>query len=178
MRIQFGTVDGLVNIDQQNILCLVKAIEEFSKQNGPNLAKSKKLSYGSAFQRFVDPVWNDGTKTRTFNISDIDTPVYTKSGKEQSPSRVTFCKKMGLLVIDDKKNLFELTPLGKAFLNKDITLQEYAFILISKNGVFKDGIYDDNVFNVIAEYFTSQPTISVQLLEDYISKNTALSFLK
>lgn len=166
MKIQFGTVDGLVNITPKNIWCFVNAIKEFLKQNGPELAKNNSIAYGTAFQRFVDPVWNDNT--RSFNISDINTPVYTTNGNEQSPARITYCKKMGLLDIDEKNGIFKLTPLGEAFVNKEITPQEYAFILISKMGVFSDGNYIDNVLNVLAEYFKSQPTISESLLKDYI----------
>ncbi len=175
MKIQFGTVDGLVNITQENIWCFVNAIKEFMKQNGPELAKKNSIAYGTAFQRFVDPVWNDSA--RPFNISDINTPVYTTNGNEQSPARITFCKKMGLLEIDEKNGIFKLTPLGEAFVNKEITLQEYAFILISKMGVFSDGNYIDNVLNVIAEYFKSQPTISDSLLEDYILNKYSITKL-
>ena len=166
MAIQFGTVDGLVNISEQTILLFVKAINEFILQGGPTYAKSKGLAYGTAFQRFVDPVYNDNTAP--FDLQSILTPVYTKSGKEQSPARITFCKKMGLLEIDEPKDIFKLTPLGHEILNNEITIEEYAFILLTKMGVFKDGVYCDNVFYIISSYFQTNSKISPSLFEQYI----------
>ena len=166
MAIQFGTVDGLVNISEQTILLFVKAINEFILQGGPTYAKSKGLAYGTAFQRFVDPVYNDNTAP--FDLQSILTPVYTKSGKEQSPARITFCKKMGLLEIDEPKDIFKLTPLGHEILNNEITIEEYAFILLTKMGVLKDGVYCDNVFYIISSYFQTNSKISPSLFEQYI----------
>ena len=62
MAIQFGTVDGLVNITKDSIFCFVKGIDEFVRQGGPAYAKLKEISFGTAFQRFVDPVYNDKVK--------------------------------------------------------------------------------------------------------------------
>jgi hypothetical protein len=143
MAIQFGTVDGLVNITKGSILCFVKGIDEFVSQGGPAFAKNNEVSYGTAFQRFVEPVYAD--KSNQFTLTSINTPVLTRSGAEQSPARGTFCKKMGLLKVDEPNDLFELTPLGRAILNNDITIQEYAFILLSKMGIYKDDNYVDAI---------------------------------
>ena len=166
MAIQFGTVDGLVNITNKSIQCFAKGIEEFVSQNGPYYAQQQGVSYGTAFQRFVDPVYN-GTKT-SYDVGSIKHPVKTKSGAEQSPARGTFCKKMGLLKIDESTDLFDITPLGKAIIDNDITIKEYAFILLSKMGVFKDGEYVDNLLSSIFKYFQYNPTISQNLLDEYI----------
>lgn len=168
MAIQFGTVDGLVNITKESIRCFVKGIDEFVIQGGPSIANKEGVSYGTAFQRFIDPVYN-GTK-ETYDIGLIKYSVKTKSGAEQSPARGTFCKKMGLLKIDEPIDIFEITPLGKAILNDDITIKEYAFILLSKMGVFKDGEYVDNLLSSVFKYFQSKPTVSQSLLEEYIKK--------
>ena len=95
MAIQFGTVDGLVNITPDTIKCFTQGIQEFVSQGGPSYAKREGVSYGTAFQRFIDPVYTD--KDKAFSLASIDLPVRTKSGAEQSPARATFCKKMGLL---------------------------------------------------------------------------------
>ncbi len=169
MAIQFGTVDGLVNITKKPILCFVKGIDEFVTQGGPNYAKGKGISFGAAFQRYIEPVYEDETKSYT--LSSIDVPVYTSSGAEQSPARITFCKKMGLLKINESSDLFEFTPLGKAILDDEITIEEYAFILLSKMGVFKDGVYADNLLNIISLYFQSNAIISQSSLKDFITNS-------
>lgn len=173
MAIQFGTVDGLVNITESTIQCFVKAIHEFSLQGGPANAKKQGISYGTAFQRFVDPVYTG--RSNIFVVNNITTPVYTQGGKEQSPSRGTYCKKMGLLEMDESKEIFNITSLGNAILNKDLTTKEYALILLSKMGVFKDGVYIDNVFCVLSSYFHSNPVISLSLLEKYIKNRYNVS---
>ena len=166
MAIQFGTVDGLVNISSDTILCFARGIHEFIAQGGPAYASRQELSYGTAFQRFIEPVYTD--RTKTYTISSINNSVLTRSGSEQSPARGTFCKKMGLLKIDEALGLFEITPLGKAIIDNEITIKEYAFILLSKMGVFKDGVYVGNLLNVISIYFQSHATISQNLLGEYI----------
>ena len=168
MAIQFGTVDGLVNVSNETILCFTKGIEEFEKQGGPAYASSKGISYGTAFQRFIEPVYAD--RTKPYTLSSINQPVLTRSGDEQSPARVTFCKKMGLLKADEPSNIFNITPLGKAVLDKDITIKEYAFILLSKMGVFKEGVYTDNLLCVISSYFKSHATISQEDLGVFIKE--------
>ena len=166
MAIQFGTVDGLVNISSDTILCFVKGINEFITQNGPEYASREGISYGTAFQRFVEPVYADPNKP--YNLLSLKQPVLTRSGAEQSPARGTFCKKMGLLKMDESKGLFEITKLGRAILNREISIEEYAFILLSKMGIFKDGEFVDNLLNYISKYFLSHATISQTLLENDI----------
>ena len=168
MAIQFGTVDGLVNISTDTILCFTKGIEEFERQGGPAYASSEGISYGTAFQRFIEPVYTD--KTKPYTLSSIKQPVHTRSGEEQSPARVTFCKKMGLLKVDEPSSIFSITPLGKAVLDNDITIKEYAFILLSKMGVFKDGVYIDNLLCVISSYFLSHAVISQENLGLFITE--------
>lgn len=167
MAIQFGTVDGLVNISNDTILCFAKGIEAFIAQGGPAYASRAGISYGGAFQRFIEPVYAD--KTKPYSLASIRQPVLTRSGSEQSPARGTFCKKMGLLKIDEALNLFEITPLGDAIIDKEITIKEYAFILLSKMGVFKDGVYVDNLFDFFSIYFQSHATISQNSLGKYIN---------
>lgn len=163
MAIQFGTVDGLVNISSDTILCFAKGIDEFVNQGGPDYANREGISYGTAFQRFIEPVYSD--KSKPFSLASIKRPVLTRSGSEQSPARGTFCKKMGLLKMDESNDLFEITSLGKALLESEISIEEYAFILLSKMGIFKDGEYVGNLFNYISKYFHSHATISQALLE-------------
>ena len=166
MAIQFGTVDGLVNISNDTILCFAKGIEEFATQGAPAIASKEGISYGAAFQRFIEPVYAD--RTKSYTLESIRKPVLTKSGSEQSPARGTFCKKMGLLKIDESNDLFEITPLGKAIIDNDIRINEYAFILLSKMGVFKDDVYVDNLLVVISSYFQSHATISQNELSKYV----------
>ena len=176
MAIQFGTVDGLVNISEQTIRVFVSAINSFILQGGPAYAKSKNIAYGAAFQRYVEPVYTK--QADDFTLNSIDTPVHTQSGNEQSPARITFCRKMGLLEIDEQKGVFNLTPLGNALLNEDINIKEYALILLTKMGVFNDGEYCDNVFYVVSTYFQSNTTISQSLLEQFVKNKYNVSSLE
>ena len=103
MSLQIGTVDGLINITKEKINCFVEAIIGFSN-GGIEKSSSLNISLGSAFQRYVEPVYR-GDKEE-FDFEDIEIPVYTRGGNEQSPARVTFCKKMGLLYINDEEQTF------------------------------------------------------------------------
>ena len=165
MAIQVGTVDGLVNISQSPIRCFVDGINEFNKI-GIKFAKSHSVSFGSAFQRFVEPVYKKAAAK--FSVSDILKPVLTSTGNEQSPARITYCRKMGLLEIDEPNSVFKLTPLGDAILNNDITVEEYAFIILTKMGVFRDDVFIDNLFCVIAEYFRINSRISDTDFKDFV----------
>ncbi len=177
MAIQFGTVDGLVNISESIIQLFVHGIGAFNSLGGPVYAKEKNIAYGIAFQRFVEPVYSQAKEH--FEIESINIAVYSQNGNEQSPARATFCRKMGLLEINEPAGVFRLTPLGCAILNNDITIQEYAFILLSKLGVFKDGNYVDNVFNVIATYYQTNTVLSNASLLKYLKeKNNDTSFEK
>ena len=167
MNLQIGTVDGLVNITPKAIYCFVNAINAFSK-GGVEYAREANVSFGIAFQRFVEPVYT-GIK-ENFDLKDIFKPVYTTNNKEQSPARVTFCKKMGLLKIDDSNDVFELTPLAEEIRLKKITIEEYAFILLTKQGVFIDGKYVCNLFSLIAQRFEESATISDIEILDYIKE--------
>lgn len=165
MALQIGTVDGLVNITPKAIYCFVNAIDAFSK-GGVEHARKAEVALGTAFQRFVEPVYS-GAK-QNFDLQDIYKPAYTTNNKEQSPARVTFCKKMGLLKIDDINDIFELTPLGREVMLKNITIEEYAFILLSKQGIFINGEYKCNLLSLIAERFEDSATISDWEISDYI----------
>lgn len=175
MAIQIGTVDGLINITEEKIRCLVNAINEFSK-GGVQFARKNNVSLGAAFQRFVEPVY---TKTQSsFVLKDILNPVYTKGGKEQSPARITFCRKMGLLNIDDQNDIFELTPLAKELNDDRINIEEYAFILLTKQGVFKNGIFCKNLFAAIAEWFENNSIISEAELRDNMCNLLSDNFIE
>lgn len=163
--LQIGTVDGLVNITEKNIRCFVNAISSFDS-SCIQYAKKNNISFGAAFQRFVEPVYNN--KKTVFDINDISIPVYTKNGSEQSPARMTYCKKMGLLRVDEKKEIFELTPLALELRNNKITIEEFAFILLTKQGIFKDNIYQANLFVFIAKLFENNATITERSLLDEI----------
>ena len=157
MAIQIGTVDGLITITKNNFKCFTSAIYNFS-QDGIEYAVKKGISFGAAFQRYVEPVYTG--KSKDFNIVSIDSPAYTRGGKEQSPARVTFCRKMGLLNVDDSHNIFQLTPIALELYKENITIEEYAFVLMTKQGIFKDGVYVQNLFAFIAEWFDKHAMIS------------------
>ena len=157
MAIQIGTVDGLITITENNFKCFTSAIYNFS-QDGIEYAVKKGISFGAAFQRYVEPVYTG--KSKDFNIASIDSPVYTRGGKEQSPARGTFCRKMGLLNVDDSRNIFQLTPIALELYKENITIEEYAFVLMTKQGIFKDGVYVQNLFAFIAEWFDKHAMIS------------------
>ena len=157
MAIQIGTVDGLITITKNNFKCFTSAIYNFS-QDGIEYAVKKGISFGAAFQRYVEPVYTG--KSKDFNIASIGSPAYTRGGKEQSPARGTFCRKMGLLNVDDSHNIFQLTPIALELYKENITIEEYAFVLMTKQGIFKDGVYVQNLFAFIAEWFDKHAMIS------------------
>lgn len=166
MSVQIGTVDGLINITKEKINCFVEAIIKFV-DGGVEKSSTLNISLGSAFQRFVEPVYTG--KQKIFDLNDLSSPVYTKGGNEQSPARVTFCKKMGLLSINDNNKDFIPTPLCKAIHNNDITIEDYAFILLSKQGIFIDGKYDSNLFVFLSEWFSCHCSISEEELKSSIT---------
>lgn len=158
MAIQIGTVDGLITITKDNFKCFTSAIYDFSQKGGIEYAVEKGISFGAAFQRYVEPVYTG--KSKDFDITSIESPVYTKGGKEQSPARGTFCRKMGLLNVDDSRNVFQLTPIALELYSENLTIEEYAFVLMTKQGIFKDGIYVQNLFTFIADWFDKHTIIS------------------
>lgn len=166
MALQIGTVDGLINIGPKITDVFVKAIDAFSKQ-GVEYAKSKGIALGAAFQRFTYPVYSGAAST--FEVANIDTPVYTKSGKEQSPAFITYCRKMGLLIIDESKSQFGLTTIGEALLDERISLQDYALIILSKQGVFQNGIYKAPLFTHVVEMLNNYPSITVEMFQQHLT---------
>lgn len=165
MSVQIGTVDGLVNITTENINCFVKAIRVFS-DSGIEKSREAGIPFGSAFQRLMEPVWNK--QVREFDIRSIMTPALTRSDKEQTPARMTYCRKMGLLDIDDADNKFTLTQLGGLILSGDLSVRGYAFLLLSKQGIFVDDVYAENLFAVIGEWFASNSVISEEKLKTFV----------
>lgn len=168
MALQVGTVDGLINIGPKITDVFVKAIAAFAEQ-GVEYAKNKGIPFGAAFQRFTYPVYSG--ESAEFNVTSIDKPVYTKSGKEQSPAFITYCRKMGLLAINESQSLFKLTTIGELLFNNEITLQEYAFVIISKQGIFQDGVYKAPLLATIVELLEKEPSITTEEIQNYISKS-------
>lgn len=168
MALQVGTVDGLINIGPKITDVFVKAIADFAEQ-GVEYARSKGIPFGAAFQRFTYPVYSG--ESAEFNVASIDKPVYTKSGKEQSPAFITYCRKMGLLIIDESKSLFKLTTIGELLLNNEITLQDYAFVIISKQGIFQNGVYKAPLLAPVVELLEKEPSITIEGIQNYISKS-------
>lgn len=175
MTVQIGTVDGLANISEETIQCFVNAIDFFSR-GGVEFAKKNGVPLGTAFQRLVKPVYDK--KQTNFNFDDINTPVFTAKGKEQSPACMTYCKKMGLLYLDEGKGIFQLTPLSKEIYNKNISVKEYSFILLTKQGIFKDKNFVCNLFAFISEWFDENPTISEIELGDAVKMKYSDSSLE
>ena len=165
MAIQIGTVDGLINISKDKIRILINAIKAFDKEC---VSKAYKLniSLGTAFQRFVEPVYRD--PSLDFDINSISINAVTRSGKEQSPARLTYCKKMGLLDIDDSSGIFQLTPLGEALYSNRIEVSDYALILLSKMGVFIDDLYVENLLVFLSGYYQNNSVANENLLKDYV----------
>lgn len=165
MAIQIGTVDGRINISEEKIRILINAIKAFDNSCIAK-AKTDNIALGKAFQRFVEPVYND--PNLKFDINTISVSALTKTGKVQSPSHLTYCKKMGLLEMDEAKEIFQLTPLGKALYENDITISDYAIILLSKMGIFIDDKYVDNLMVLLSEYYKTHPVANENQLKNYI----------
>lgn len=165
MAIQIGTVDGLLNVGSKIKDCFVKAIDAFEKDVF-SPGKLGDIAIGDAFQRFTVPIYSGNSSS--FSVSSINTPVLTGSGKKQSPAMHTYCRKMGLLNISDSPQIFTLTDIGRALLNDEITLQEYALILISKQGVFKDEQYVKPFIQYVVESFKQRPILLEEDLKQVI----------
>ena len=175
MSVQVGTVDGLINITPVIKDCFVKAIDSFSI----NVIKNNKLgdlSIGDAFQRYTYPVYS-GQETE-FKIESLKTEVTTKTGNKQSPAFVTYCKKMGLLETDGTDS-FDLTIVGSALLEGQIELHEYAMLYMSKQGIFIEGKYKENLLVHIANLFKVSPSITTdELLQSIATKYGDSNFQK
>ena len=175
MSVQVGTVDGLINITPVIKDCFVEAINSFSN----NVIKNNKLgdlSIGDAFQRYTYPVYS-GQETE-FKIESLKTEVTTKTGNKQSPAFVTYCKKMGLLETDGTDS-FDLTIVGSALLEGQIELHEYAMLYMSKQGIFIDGQYKENLLVHIANLFKLSPSITTdELLQSIATKYGDSNFQK
>lgn len=78
---------------------------------------------------------------------------------------------MGLLIIDESKSLFKLTTIGELLLNNEITLQDYAFVIISKQGIFQNGVYKAPLLAPVVELLEKEPSITIEGIQNYISKS-------
>lgn len=165
MAIQIGTVDGLINLSSNKIISLIKAIDAFSN-GGVEKAQEAGVSLGSAFQRFCEPVYKG--ESVTFSFDSITTPVYTKDKKEQSPSKITYCKKMGLLLIDSNNNIFQPSEIARLLLDGTISLKEYTFLLLSKQGCFIDDKYIINLFVLLSDWFKNHHIITEQEFGSFV----------
>ena len=175
MSVQVGTVDGLINITPVIKDCFVKAIDSFSN----NVIQDNKLgdlSIGDAFQRYTYPVYS-GQETE-FKLESLKNEAITKTGNKQSPAYVTYCKKMGLLETEGS-DIFELTPVGAALNEGQIELHEYAMLYMSKQGIFIDGQYKENLLVHIANVFKVSPSLTTdELLQSIATKYGDSSFVK
>lgn len=175
MSVQVGTVDGLINITPVIKDCFVKAIDSFSN----NVIQDNKLgdlSIGDAFQRYTYPVYS-GQETE-FKLESLKNEAITKTGNKQSPAYVTYCKKMGLLETKGS-DIFELTPVGAALNEGQIELHEYAMLYMSKQGIFIDGQYKENLLVHIANVFKVSPSLTTdELLQSIATKYGDSSFVK
>ena len=168
MPIQVGTVDGLINITDKIKTCFVEAIDKFDKEIfSKGILEELSVALGDAFQRYTYPVYS-GNATE-YTLESLKKEVTTKTGNKQSPAYVTYCKKMGLLRTD-AETYFELTPLGKALKEGDITLEEYALVYMSKQGIFVDEICQGNLLVDIAELFNKNSSITTESLSSFIAQ--------
>lgn len=167
MAIQIGTVDGLVNISKTSIECFIKAIDSFSK-GGVEVAKQNNLAIGAAFQRYTIPVYKGSADQ--FDFNSISTPVLTASGNEQSPAILTYCKKMGLLDCSDDGAIFQLTPIAQEVLNGNISVEEYAFIILSKQFCFKDKKPVKNALALLGEILEKSPLLSEKTITAFATQ--------
>ena len=168
MPIQVGTVDGLINITDKIKTCFVEAIDKFDKEVfSQGILEELPVALGDAFQRYTYPVYS-GNATE-YTLESLKKEVTTKTGNKQSPAYVTYCKKMGLLRTD-AETYFELTPLGKAIKEGDITLEEYALVYMSKQGIFVDEICQGNLLVDIAELFNKNSSITTESLSSFIAQ--------
>ena len=78
---------------------------------------------------------------------------------------------MGLLKVDDENSIFEPTPLCEALYSNEITLEEYAFILMSKQGIFLDKTYKTNLLQYLADLFDIKPILTNEELNSSLQNS-------
>ena len=127
MAIELGKFDPSRNIDERDLYCLVDAVYSFKSLGGNEKYKNENISIGLAFERFLYPVLSklsEYDRSFNFEILFIGNKCLTSGGKERTPSLMTFCRRMGLVIIGEAKALSmgvsRLEPNRKTILKDEI----------------------------------------------------------
>lgn len=135
----------------------IKAIQAFEQVDGPSLAAAANpaVSTSVAFERFVYPIQKASSYETeyAFDAALISVPCLKQNGTERSPALATFCRRMGLLdTVADAAGNITLSPIAKAIAERKISVLEYIFILLSRQGIFSDGAWKKNFLAALGEY--------------------------
>jgi len=146
------------NVDERGILFYVDAIEAFHRCGGENASRALGIAPAKGFERFAYPVQKGSSWEVSYNFDPalIAQPCNTAGGAERSPALATFCKRMGLLAVSivDGKESFGLTPLAQAIKRRVITVQEYCFIILGRQALYKDDVYTGKLLSYLGEYLS------------------------
>lgn len=149
------------NINELELAFFSQAIQSFVDQGGNKLAKENNLSVGIAFQNFASPVHpssNTYEREFYFDISNVAKKTTTKNGKTASPAYATLCRLCGIL--EDYDEGIKLSQLGEFVYKRLISAQEFSLLLLSKQNVFLDDVYQTKTLTFFSSFFKAKKTLS------------------
>lgn len=155
------SLDPNRNINELELAFFSQAIQSFVDQGGNKLAKENNLSVGIAFQNFASPVHpssNTYEREFYFDISNVAKKTTTKNGKTASPAYATLCRLCGIL--EDYDEGIKLSQLGEFVYKRLISAQEFALLLLSKQNVFLDDVYQVKTLTFFSSFFNAKKILS------------------
>lgn len=169
MRLEICRIDSGRNIDDRNLKWLVQAIDSFSREVTKKEAEENANNFSNAFSYYAMPAFsNTGYNTNFhFDKASILPKNQQKKSNGNPAALASYCRKHGLL--RDYDGEFHLSPLGELVLNKKISTEEYAFILLSKQWIRVDGACRRNL---LAFFFDCTENDS-QFFTNFIQKDGA-----
>ena len=167
MEIKVGSLDGNRNISDASLYLFANAVRSFGIE-GIEIALTQGLTLGQAFHRYVSKYKSkcDYGHRYVFDINDIEQTHFTKGGKEEAPALTTYCRSLGM--ISETLDTFGLSPMGQLFIDRNITSEEYALLLLSKQGVFVNKEYKGHLLSYFADYSLTNETLTQDGFYEYL----------
>ena len=138
--IKLYEIDTMAYLGVKMIRTKLMMLDEFINHGGLDYAKNNNVKLAVALERF----------DVNMNTSEITTLTKDTQANE------TWFRKSGFL--DSSNNVYKLSPVATSILNRSISLDEYAMLILSKQWikvkeVGKPEDYKDNLLAVIIDYF-------------------------
>ena len=172
------------NVDERGILFYIDAIEAFHRCGGEAASEAQTPSIAPAkgFERFAYPVQKGSSWELSYKFDKnlIAQPCATSGGAERSPALATFCKRMGILsvALENGHEKFSLTPLAKAVKSGVITVQEYCFIILGRQALYKDNVYEGKLLAYLGDYLSANGWVfDLTGFKAYVQTVTGANFI-